>query len=44
MRSRAPQEGGTVKVIDVTPLETMHPSEIYYTHTSASAAACSTAR
>jgi len=27
------QEGGVVKLIDVTPLETMHPSEIYYTHT-----------
>lgn len=27
------EEGGTVKVIAVTPLETMHPSEIYYTHT-----------
>ncbi|GAB3261696.1 ABC transporter substrate-binding protein [Nocardioides dilutus] len=27
------QEGGTVKVISLTPLETMHPSEIYYTHT-----------
>jgi peptide/nickel transport system substrate-binding protein len=27
------QEGGTVKLIAVTPLETMDPSEIYYTHT-----------
>jgi peptide/nickel transport system substrate-binding protein len=29
------QEGGTVKVISFTPLETMDPSEIYYTHTNA---------
>jgi len=27
------EAGGTVHLIDVTPLETMHPSEIYYTHT-----------
>ncbi len=27
------EEGGLVKLIAVTPLETMHPSEIYYTHT-----------
>jgi len=29
------QEGGTVKLISVTPLETMDPSEAYYTHTTA---------
>ena len=29
------QEGGIVKVISFTPLETMDPSEIYYTHTNA---------
>ena len=28
------QEGGIVKVISFTPLETMDPSEIYYTHTN----------
>ena len=27
------EEGGTVKVVSFTPNETMHPSEIYYTHT-----------
>ena len=26
-------EGGIVNFVSVTPLETMHPSEIYYTHT-----------
>ena len=29
------EEGGTVKLISVTPLETMDPSEAYYTHTAA---------
>src|SRR5687767_14718167 len=29
------ESGGTVKVISFTPLETMDPSEIYYTHTNA---------
>ena len=38
------EEGGTVKVISFTPLETMDPSEIYYVHTNAIATRCSTAR
>ncbi len=34
-RSRVPTEGGIVKLISFTPLETMDPSEAYYVHTSA---------
>ena len=44
-RSRAPRRAASSSVVSVTPLETMDPSEIYYTHTYAiGSAVCVTGR